>query len=92
MTREETKRDVHHLYGHWRDKIPGGDSSAKPGMFYAWLKSVDRGILGFGNVGPGAIHQHIAVWIEGGRPTARSTAQSTKRRGIAPDNRHGYSW
>ena len=64
MTREETKRDLHHLYGHWRDQTPGGDSSTKALMFYAWLKSVDTGILSFGNFGPGEIHEHIAVWIE----------------------------
>jgi hypothetical protein len=32
-------------------------------LFYDWLKSMDTGILSYGNFGPGAIHQHIAVWI-----------------------------
>ena len=64
MTREETKRDIHHLYGHWRDKTPGSDTSSKAHMFYNWLRSVDTGILSFGNFGPGEIHEHIAVWIE----------------------------
>jgi hypothetical protein len=64
MTREETKRDVHHLYGHWRDRMASADSSMKAVLFYNWLKSMDTGILSYGNFGPGAIHQHIAVWIQ----------------------------
>jgi hypothetical protein len=64
MTREETKRDVHHLYGHWRRRMASRDSCSKALLFYNWLRSIDTGILSFGAFGPGAIHKHIAVWVE----------------------------
>jgi len=64
MTREETKRDIRHLYGHWRDGMASRNRNIKAPLFYDWLKSMDTGILSFGNFGPGAIHEHIAVWIE----------------------------
>jgi hypothetical protein len=64
MTREETKRDLHHLYGHWPDRMASKDSSMKAHRFYEWLKAMDTGILSYGNFGDGTIDQHIAVWIE----------------------------
>ena len=75
MTREETKRDVHHLYGHWRNRMASRDSRMNALLFYAWLKTLDTGILSYGNFGPGAIYQHIAGWIEEweNEPAARRT-------------------
>lgn len=64
MTREETKRDVHHLYEHWQRRMASRDSCSKALLFYNWLGSMDTGILSFGTFGPGAIHQHIAAWVE----------------------------
>lgn len=64
MTCDETKRDLHHLYRHWRHRITSRDARMNALLFYAWLKSTDNGILGYGNFGPGAVYPHIAGWIE----------------------------
>jgi hypothetical protein len=63
MTREETKRDLHHLYSHWSERLASSDHHRKAHSFYNWLKAVDTGILSFGNFGPGPIPQHIATWV-----------------------------
>jgi hypothetical protein len=36
----------------------------KAPLFYEWLKSMDTGILSFGNFGDGGVYQHIAARIE----------------------------
>jgi hypothetical protein len=64
MTREETKQDIHHLYGHWPGRTANNDSVTKGLLFYEWLKSMDTGVLSFGNFGEGVTCQHITVWIE----------------------------
>jgi hypothetical protein len=40
------------------------DSRMNALLFYAWLKTMDTGILSYGNFGPGAVYHHIAEWIE----------------------------
>ena len=63
MTMEETKQDIHHLYGHWPDRRAVKGSGMKALLFYEWLETMDTGILSFGNFGEGEVYQHIAVWI-----------------------------
>ena len=64
MTREETKRDIHHLYAHWPDRTADSDSRKKALLFYEWLKSMDTGILSYGTFGDDAIFEHVAEWVE----------------------------
>ena len=64
MTREETKRDIHPLYGHWPGRTASKNGGMKALLFYDWLKTMDTGILSYGNFADGAIDQQIALWIE----------------------------
>jgi hypothetical protein len=64
MTKAETKRDIHHLYGHWPERTAVEDSNVKALLFYQWLESMDTGILNFGEFGDGAVVQHIAAWVQ----------------------------
>lgn len=63
MTKAETKRDVHHLYGHWPERTAVKDSHVKARLFYKWLEFMDTGILNYGDFGGGEIVQHIAAWV-----------------------------
>jgi hypothetical protein len=64
MTREETKRDIHHLYAHWPGRMAITGSGKKALLFYEWLEAMDTGILSFGKFGDGEVYPQIAAWID----------------------------
>jgi hypothetical protein len=59
----------------WPDGLASNDSRMKALLFYEWLKSMDTGILSYGNFGDGAVYPHIAVGIEEWEKDTEALAQ-----------------